>query len=251
MVVYTCERCLKQFGLKIDYERHIKRKIPCTNNSIIANEYNELKLEHLRILEENKQLKERLNEKDEMIKTLLSKQRCRGKQITNDNSTSNNQCTTNNNTLHLNNIEMSGFGFEQWRDLNDNEIRAVLMAPNTVLAIIKQIHLNPRLQFYHNICVSNNRSNKCYIVRGKKWELMSTERMISDMMNVRMSDLQDMVEYMDTPNNPRVREVTDQYWNIDMDGFVAKNTAPIKEMLYNCTRDNKAKYKTFIERTPT
>ena len=38
MPIYECDKCFKKFNQKTDYERHNKRKIPCTDQ--IANKGN-------------------------------------------------------------------------------------------------------------------------------------------------------------------------------------------------------------------
>jgi hypothetical protein len=178
MVVHTCGRCNKSWNKKSSYIRHINRKFPCKEESVISinnkefvvpNENNiniELKkLSNLveEISRENKEIKENNKEMVERIESLEKIIR-----------TQKNNVYFNNHgdTIVNNNINIVAYGNEQWSFLsNDQKLRILDGGFKSIQRYVQLVHMNPNKPEYNNIYVKNwkDSTGGVMINNGKEW----------------------------------------------------------------------------------
>ena len=221
---YKCARCLKEFGQKCHYEKHVNKKFPCQEvaqkSTILAQKCtfseeselvckycgkefsriftlnrhidgyckvkkaNDAKMEEMmtvlielkesnkKILEENKQNKEKiakLEEETDKYKKII-------------NNTQNNIGTQNiqNNTI---NVKINAYGNEDSSKITVNDYKKILgrgmnsfnrsigTIKNSVPAFVEKLHFNENIPENHNVYISNLRDEYVLMYDGKIWRL--------------------------------------------------------------------------------
>jgi hypothetical protein len=110
---------------------------------------------------------------------------------------------------------------------------------NAFINLIKMVHLNERLPEFHNVLINNIKSNYGSIVDDNKIILRKKDKIISDIISSRLSDLKDLVsQYKQTKHLSRrekdildeMIKFTENYYleDEDIDGNIIK---PDKETL--------------------
>jgi hypothetical protein len=222
MVLYKCDKCLKEFNKKHNYEVHINRKFSCINNYIdkdliIQN----LTDENIELQNKNKELEDKISKANykfqqlenenkkinELYITLLdkcfennkklSKNNCNNTSKTN-NTNSNNTTNTNtnsNNTIN-NYYNLVPFGMENLDDLTPEEKKTILnsgMFCSVMCA--KKLNCNPRLPQYQNIAFTNLRSNDAKIFdKDKTWKTVDKEDLFETVIPRRIDDVNLLIE---------------------------------------------------------
>ena len=208
MVLYKCEKCLKEFNKKHNYEVHINRKFSCINNYIdkdliIQN----LSNENIELEQKNKELEQKIKKLDEkniilneLYKSLLDK--CLDKTIKNKNISNNNCNNTNNynditnNTINNINVKLVPFGMENLDDLTPEEKKIILNAGMFCSVMCtKKLNCNPRLPQYQNITFTNLRSNDAKIFdKDKTWKTVDKEDLFETVIPRRIDDVNLLIE---------------------------------------------------------
>ena len=203
MVLYKCDKCLKEFNKKHNYEVHINRKFSCINNYIdkdliIQNLTNE----NIELEQKNKELEQKIKKLDEkniilneLYKSLLDK--CLDKTIKNKNISNNNCNNTNNynditnNTINNINVKLVPFGMENLDDLTLEEKKIILNAGMFCSVMCtKKLNCNPRLPQYQNITFTNLRSNDAKIFdKDKTWKTVDKEDLFETVIPRRIDDI--------------------------------------------------------------
>jgi hypothetical protein len=210
MVLYKCDKCLKEFNKKHNYEVHINRKFSCINNYIdkdliiqnLTNENIELKNKNEELEDKIKQLENENKTINELYKTLLdkcfennkksSKTNCNN---TNTNTNSNNTNTNSNNTIN-NYYNLVPFGMENLDDLTQEEKKTILNAGMFCSVMCaKKLNCNPRLPQYQNIAFTNLRSNDAKIFdKDKTWKTVDKEDLFETVIPRRIDDVNLLIE---------------------------------------------------------
>ena len=208
MVLYKCDKCLKEFNKKHNYEVHINRKFSCINNYIdkdliIQNLTNE----NIELEQKNKELEQKIKKLDEkniilneLYKSLLDK--CLDKTIKNKNISNNNCNNTNNynditnNTINNINVKLVPFGMENLDDLTLEEKKIILNAGMFCSVMCtKKLNCNPRLPQYQNITFTNLRSNDAKIFdKDKTWKTVDKEDLFETVIPRRIDDVNLLIE---------------------------------------------------------
>ena len=208
MVLYKCDKCLKEFNKKHNYEVHINRKFSCINNYIdkdliIQN----LSNENIELEQNNKELEQKIKKLDEkniilneLYKSLLDK--CLDKTIKNKNISNNNCNNTNNynditnNTINNINVKLVPFGMENLDDLTPEEKKIILNAGMFCSVMCtKKLNCNPRLPQYQNITFTNLRSNDAKIFdKDKTWKTVDKEDLFETVIPRRIDDVNLLIE---------------------------------------------------------
>ena len=208
MVLYKCDKCLKEFNKKHNYEVHINRKFSCINNYIdkdliIQN----LTDKNIELEQKNKELEikiKKLDEKNiilnELYKSLFDK--CLDKTIKNKNISNNNCNNTNNynditnNTINNINVKLVPFGMENLDDLTQEEKKIILNAGMFCSVMCtKKLNCNPRLPQYQNIAFTNLRSNDAKIFdKDKTWKTVDKEDLFETVIPRRIDDVNLLIE---------------------------------------------------------
>jgi hypothetical protein len=195
MVLYKCEKCLKEFNKKHNYEVHINRKFSCNKSNIdkdfIIEKLTDEKIELQNKNEELEDIIRKANYKfqqlenenktiNELYKTLLDKCFENNKNLSNticnntnksnntnsnsNNTNSNNTTNITNNTINNINVKLVPFGMENIDDLTQEEKKTILNAGMFCSVMCaKKLNCNPRLPQYQNIAFTNLRSNDAKI----------------------------------------------------------------------------------------
>jgi septal ring factor EnvC (AmiA/AmiB activator) len=178
MVLYKCDKCLKEFNKKHNYEVHINRKFSC-NKSNIDKDFIIEKLtdENIELQNKNEELEDKISKANykfqqlenenkkinELYITLLDKCFENNKNVSKTNCNNTNTNTNSNNTIN-NYYNLVPFGMENIDDLTIEEKKTILnsgMFCSVMCA--KKLNCNPRLPQYQNISFTNLRSNDAKI----------------------------------------------------------------------------------------
>jgi hypothetical protein len=189
---YICEYCNKTYTRSDNFKRH---QIQFCKKEKLNEDNDVLVKQNKIILEENNILKETLNKFEKIIKANPSKKI--NTIIKNKTNNSNNiiQNQQNNNIQ----IKMVSFGEEDIKKLTEDEILSILTSKSKAFVnLIKAIHLNDRLPEYNNILVNNLRSDYCSIIDDNKLVIKNKDKMLTELIEMRLSDLKDLVSQYKT-----------------------------------------------------
>jgi len=220
MVLYKCDKCLKEFNKKHNYEVHINRKFSC-NKSNIDKDFIIEKLtdENIELKNKNAELEDKISKANykfqqlenenktinELYKTLLDKCFENNKNLSNticnntsktNNTNSNNTTNTNSNNTINNYYNLVPFGMENLDDLTPEEKKTILnsgMFCSVMCA--KKLNCNPRLPQYQNIAFTNLRSNDAKIFdKDKTWKTVDKEDLFETVIQRRIDDVNVLIE---------------------------------------------------------
>ena len=204
--IYCCNYCSKQFTLKTNLTRHLK--LYCNEKIINGNESDSDKLMIKHLIEQNKQMNEKINE---LNTTLLKISKVsKGKIIkkTNGNSDfnqhynsqsynnisnnnqSHNNIASNNTTIQNNNNLIMNFGNENLSKLTEAEILDVLRSyPNSFIKYVKAVNLNERIPENQTVLVKNAKSNIASIVEDNKLVVKTKNKIIEELIQNRLPEI--------------------------------------------------------------
>jgi uncharacterized C2H2 Zn-finger protein len=273
MVIYTCEKCNKEFNQKSNYLKHINRKKPCISNesNIIIYKcekcnkdfnYKTSYLYHINKInscntvnfeEKCNSLEIELFNLKKDLELLTNK----NKELESENKTLNNlvnKCfennkiikNTNNNTTNntINNITVTlvPFGMENLDDLTPEEKKTILNAGMFCSVMCaKKLNCNPRLPQYQNIAFTNLRSNDAKIYdKDKTWKTVDKEDLFETVIPRRIDDVNLLIENEDIKISPYMDNLVKKGTDEDE---VVKNTK-IKKRFHRTVYDfNQSKEK--------
>jgi hypothetical protein len=205
MVLYKCEKCLKQFNKKHNYDVHINRKFSCDKSNIDKDFIiQKLTDENIVLKNKNEELEDKIKQLDnenktinELYKTLLDKCFENNKKLskTNCNNTSKTNNTNSNNTIN-NYYNLVPFGMENIDDLTPEEKKTILNAGMFCSVMCaKKLNCNPRLPQYQNIAFTNLRSNDAKIFdKDKTWKTVDREDLFETVIPRRIDDVNVLIE---------------------------------------------------------
>ena len=266
MVIYTCEKCNKEFNQKSNYLKHINRKKPCISNesNIIIYKcekcnkdfnYKTSYLYHINKInscntvnfeEKCNSLEIELFNLKKDLELLTNK----NKELESENKTLNNlvnKCfennkiikNTNNNTTNntINNITVTlvPFGMENLDDLTPEEKKTILNAGMFCSVMCaKKLNCNPRLPQYQNIAFTNLRSNDAKIYdKDKTWKTVDKEDLFETVIPRRIDDVNLLIENEDIKISPYMDNLVKKGTDEDE---VVKNTK-IKKRFHRTVYD--------------
>jgi DNA-directed RNA polymerase subunit RPC12/RpoP len=279
MVLYTCEKCNKEFNQKSNYLKHINRKKPCItneNNIIIykcekcnkdfnyktsylyhinkinscytvnfEEKCNSLEIELINLKKDLELLTNKniiLENENKTLNNLVNK--CFENNKTIKTKTNNNTTNNINNTINNINVNLVPFGMENIDDLTPEEKKIILnsgMFCSVMCA--KKLNCNPRLPQYHNISFTNLRSNDAKIYdKDKTWRTVDKEDLFETVIPRRIDDVNSLIENEDIKISPYMDNLVKKGTDEDE---VVKNTK-IKKRFHRTVYDfdkNKEKKK--------
>jgi len=279
MVLYTCEKCNKEFNQKSNYLKHINRKKPCItneNNIIIykcekcnkdfnyktsylyhinkinscytvnfEEKCNSLEIELINLKKDLELLTNKniiLENENKTLNNLVNK--CFENNKTIKTKTNNNTTNNINNTINNINVNLVPFGMENIDDLTSEEKKIILnsgMFCSVMCA--KKLNCNPRLPQYHNISFTNLRSNDAKIYdKDKTWRTVDKEDLFETVIPRRIDDVNSLIENEDIKISPYMDNLVKKGTDEDE---VVKNTK-IKKRFHRTVYDfdkNKEKKK--------
>lgn len=193
MVEYKCKKCNKIFHHLGNYNSHIMRIFPCTDN---PDEKNQLPKEN------NYNIPEQVNEltcrycnkifsrKDVCIRH--EKSNCKSKKtveiheeirqtVINNFQTVNNYNTINFN--YENGINIHPFGKEDVSFLTNGIMKNILKNPDQgIPQLIRLIHFNPEIPQNQNVRIKNKKEPYLNVFNGQNWELRDKDDTIQDLI---------------------------------------------------------------------
>jgi uncharacterized C2H2 Zn-finger protein len=270
MVLYTCEKCNKEFNQKSNYLKHINRKKPCItneNNIIIykcekcnkdfnyktsylyhinkinscytvnfEEKCNSLEIELINLKKDLELLTNKniiLENENKTLNNLVNK--CFENNKTIKTKTNNNTTNNINNTINNINVNLVPFGMENIDDLTPEEKKIILnsgMFCSVMCA--KKLNCNPRLPQYHNISFTNLRSNDAKIYdKDKTWRTVDKEDLFETVIPRRIDDVNSLIENEDIKISPYMDNLVKKGTDEDE---VVKNTK-IKKRFYRTVYD--------------
>jgi len=270
MVLYTCEKCNKEFNQKSNYLKHINRKKPCItneNNIIIykcekcnkdfnyktsylyhinkinscytvnfEEKCNSLEIELINLKKDLELLTNKniiLESENKTLNNLVNK--CFENNKTIKTKTNNNTTNNINNTINNINVNLVPFGMENIDDLTPEEKKIILnsgMFCSVMCA--KKINCNPRLPQYHNISFTNLRSNDAKIYdKDKTWRTVDKEDLFETVIPRRIDDVNSLIENEDIKISPYMDNLVKKGTDEDE---VVKNTK-IKKRFHRTVYD--------------
>ena len=230
---YICEYCNKQFTRLDNMKRHELDRCKKKNQ----------------IIQENIQLKERLEKfenmetelikfKDEM-KILMTKQcKTHPKTLTKINNNLSNSNNNNNNGI-INNNYIIQLGKEDLiNSLSTKEQLNILNKKNECLShIIKLVHFNDNYPQFKNVIITNSTNNIAYIYDEKEQKFMATtkDKMLDELIINRMSDIEEFYETnmndIDMPTQTKIKSFIDKMESDN--NFIKRKKQDIKLIIYN------------------
>ena len=270
MVLYTCEKCNKEFNQKSNYLKHINRKKPCISNesNIIIykcekcnkdfnyktsylyhinkinscytvnfeEKCNSLEIELINLKKDLELLTNRNKELESENKTLNNLvNKCFENNKTIKTKTNNNTTNNINNTINNINVNLVPFGMENIDDLTPEEKKIILnsgMFCSVMCA--KKLNCNPRLPQYHNISFTNLRSNDAKIYdKDKTWKTVDKEDLFETVIPRRIDDVNLLIENEDIKISPYMDNLVKKGTDEDE---VVKNTK-IKKRFHRTVYD--------------
>ncbi len=252
MVLYICDICKKTFNRKQTYDYHINRKYSCKLNNkteiledeniILKKENQELKLRNVILEEENKKITELYN--NLLDKSLKNNHNTNCNNTTNNttnntNNTTNN--TTNNNTV---NINLVPFGLENVDDLTFEEKEAILKAGELcTIFCTRFLNCNPRLPQYHNINLTNLRSNDAKIYdKDNTWKTIDKDDLFHTSIIYRTEDVRKIIN----DDNIKVTPYTQSLLEKGVDDEHILQNKTIKNRFYRTIYDFTSNKKTLL-----
>jgi DNA-directed RNA polymerase subunit RPC12/RpoP len=270
MVLYTCEKCNKEFNQKSNYLKHINRKKPCItneNNIIIykcekcnkdfnyktsylyhinkinscytvnfEEKCNSLEIELINLKKDLELLTNKniiLESENKTLNNLVNK--CFENNKTIKTKTNNNTTNNINNTINNINVNLVPFGMENIDDLTPEEKKIILnsgMFCSVMCA--KKLNCNPRLPQYHNISFTNLRSNDAKIYdKDKTWRTVDKEDLFETVIPRRIDDVNSLIENEDIKISPYMDNLVKKGTDEDE---VVKNTK-IKKRFHRTVYD--------------
>ncbi len=211
MVLYTCDRCRKEFSKKNIYEKHLKRVFPCQINedheNNCKNDYNcnicnkkYRRIDTLKRHNESKKHKlntilfkktkniitnnnDTMNAGNDINKINVKKSNI---MINSNNINSNNNINNNNNNYYF----ITPFGQEGIANLTSLEKMSTLLSKeNPIVEIILITNLNPNKPEYHNIGYTDLKSGYGIMFNGKTWEKKEINAMMNELLMIKKDDL--------------------------------------------------------------
>lgn len=191
MVVYTCERCQKQFPQKCVYDNHINRKLPChKNNKIIENDDDYYCKTCDKYFSRSDALKRHENTLAHMQ---LKEEKVKMKATTTNGNI--NQINGNNNIIINNNYYLLPFGGPEIDKLTTEDKVAIFTSDeNPIIMIIIKTNLNILTPEYHNVGYPNKKSGYGLIFNGKTWEQKEISLILRELLTSKRKDLLNIYE---------------------------------------------------------
>lgn len=199
-MLYKCQLCDKEFNKKSNYISHINKKNPCNKleekltceNCNIKFSRSDSLLRHLKkckcnlnineinkkidnLIEENKQLKEKIN-------------RLENQNIIVNNTVNN---TINNTVININIIN---HGDEDITKLTEEELQKIINSPDdSIYKLTEYIHFNDRLPEYKNIYINNIKSKYISIYNNGEFILKEKKEGLTELIK----ELSSKLKYID------------------------------------------------------
>jgi uncharacterized C2H2 Zn-finger protein len=272
MVLYTCEKCNKEFNQKSNYLKHINRKKPCISNesNIIIykcekcnkdfnyktsylyhinkinscytvnfeEKCNSLEIELINLKKDLELLTNKniiLENENKTLNNLVNKCLENNKTIKTNNTTNNNNTNNINNTINNINVNLVPFGMENLDDLTPEEKKTILNAGMFCSVMCaKKLNCNPRLPQYQNIAFTNLRSNDAKIYdKDKTWKTVDKEDLFETVIPRRIDDVNLLIENEDIKISPYMDNLVKKGTDEDE---VVKNTK-IKKRFHRTVYD--------------
>jgi len=236
MVLYTCERCLREFTKKFSYEKHVKRKFPCRKinskkNADIAT------LETLLI--EFKNIVERIEKLESCPpKKISNKIKNTDDKYINVNNNINNG-TINNNSNNIN-IHLVAFGKEKMNFVID-DIAKICQGNKTIPNLINYMHFDANKPENHNIYMPNRKNKKeVFVYDGENWMLSDKKEIVEQLIDKGIMYMEGKIDELQNKISESklnaIQRAIDTYNDIDDEGnkeAVNKITNDIELILYN------------------
>lgn len=219
MLNYICERCLKEFDQKSNYDNHINRKFPCKENPHKTSKHhqNSLKIEnselichycrkefsrkdnlmrhidrYCKVKKENDKkmdiLMEKLIQIEENNKRLEENDKKNKKDIEKLKEENFNYKNIINNTQNNigthNNIsfKINAYGTEDISQITDNDYKKIFArGMNSTPAFVEKLHFNKNIPENHNIYISNLRDAYVLMFDGQIWRLKDRDDAIQQL----------------------------------------------------------------------
>ena len=263
MPIFVCKYCKKEVSSKQNYDNHIKKNIcimgdyECkycnrkfTTRSSMYRHVNHICkvkqdedikrveiFERLIILEEkNKQLEKSNKEIDKLkrdniqLKKVVDKLK-KGTTIKN---------TINNTTTHINNgtinnIILVGYGKEDLKKLNKDDLLKILQnGYNSTIKLTEAVHFNPKYPEYHNVYISNIKDKYAMMFDGKNWTLTIKEDLINKIYEDKKNYIEENLDdFLDSLSTTRKRALERWLDTDDDDDRIKEIKEQIKLLLYN------------------
>jgi len=263
MPIFVCEYCKKEVSSKQNYDNHIKKNIcimgeyECkycnrkfTTRSSMYRHVNHICkvkqdednkrveiFERLIILEEkNKQLEKSNKEIDKLKRDNIQLKKVvdKLKKGTTIKKTINNTTTHINNGT-INNIILVGYGKEDLKKLNKDDLLKILQnGYNSTIKLTEAVHFNPKYPEYHNVYISNIKDKYAMMFDGKNWTLTMKEDLINKIYEDKKNYIEENLDdFLDSLSTTRKRALERWLDTDDDDDRIKEIKEQIKLLLYN------------------
>lgn len=205
MVMYTCEKCKKEFTHKAGYDRHINKKKPCSAQ--IGSHKSD---EHICTI--CKKVFSSYHTLYKHMKNKVCKRLADTKEIINQihNKQVNNSNKTVNAVKNVNNVGVDGdvkvvkFGTENLSYISDDVYKQILgRGIRSVEEFINHSNFHPDHPENHNIYIANIRDEYLVLYDGLKWSVTSRDELMEDIIYSRSDYLWGKFTELSADMDPR------------------------------------------------
>ena len=221
-----CNICNKKFTRSDNYKRHMMFRCKFTiepikeDNNQVINLLTQINERQIKIEEENKQQKQKI---DELQNTILELKEQKSSITTNSN-----------NTINSNNTVIIKFGDEDAKSiLSKKDIQYIVDAHKEYLLqrSIEVTHCNNKYPSLQNIYVPDKKMQMINIFNGENYELKNIETVIMDLITTHQNNLDDYRRMKDIKIDRNKREDMDEY--VDNFHRFNESSSDHKKQLYD------------------
>ena len=203
------------------------------------------KTTQLSLIEETKALKEEIVEIKNELSSVLKSMKVHPKTLQKiNNRLTNNTVNITNNITNNNNINITfvKFGNEQLsRLLSKKEMQMILsQCRSSLKESIKRVHFNDKRPEYKNILITNMRDNLAYIFNGDKFEAVSKDIILNDLLNGHLENIENYIDENELEDNFKnrhltkfIKELNGDSINPDIPNYKIFTLNEIKKFVYN------------------
>ena len=231
---YECKYCNRKFTTRSSMYRHVNHICKVKQNE--DNKRIEI-FERLIILEEkSKQLEisnkeiDKLKRDNKQLKKVVDKL----KKSAIIKKTINNTTTHINNGT-INNIILVGYGKEDLKKINKDDLLKILQnGYNSTIKLTEAVHFNPKFPEYHNVYISNIKDKYAMMFDGKNWTLTIKEDLINKIYEDKKIYIEENLDdFLDSLATTRKRALERWLDTDDDDDRIKEIKEQIKLLLYN------------------
>jgi hypothetical protein len=234
----TCKFCSKEFVFPQSKWKH-EQKCKITEIDLLKKENENLKNELLKKENDSEnRLKAEIDNLKKLVTDLINKQ-CKMHPKTLQKIKNNGIINNTNNTINI-----MSLGNENLGDLINESKKIFILNKryDALRYIIELVHFNPDFPQFHNVIVTNNRTNEAhtYDEKTKTFKIVKKDELVTDLIEYRICDIEEFYLEHEDKLNEKTKYIIKKF--IDDRGDSERIHEDIKLLLFN----NKSRVKNLL-----